>query len=178
MIIIRRADMTDEDIARFWEKVDKSNECWTWTAATFANGYGSMCFHGKSVRAHRFAYALAYGECPAGLQIDHICHNRQCVNPAHLQLVTNQQNSENRGARKDSKTGVRGVFWVAAQNKWRVKVRVKGKQYHGGYYSDIHEAEEAAIALRNKLMVNNLLDRDSEYYHVNCIRSKRKGHGH
>lgn len=59
MIIIRRADMTDEDIARFWEKVDKSNECWTWTAATFVNGYGSMCFHGKSVRAHRFAYALA-----------------------------------------------------------------------------------------------------------------------
>lgn len=158
MILLRRAGMTDKDIERFWSKVDKSGDCWAWQASTNSRGYGKMRLRGKIVLAHRIAYALAYGECPDGLQIDHICHNRQCVNPAHLHLVTSQRNSENRIVRKDSKTGVRGVFWYAARNKWRVYVTVKGKPHYGGSYSDIHEAEKAAIALRDKLMVNNLLD--------------------
>lgn len=163
MIILRRADMSDKDIARFWAKVDKSNECWTWTGATSLTGYGRISFRGETVRAHRFAYALAHGECPNNLELDHICHNRLCVNPAHLHLVTAQQNSENRIARKDCKSGIRGVSWNTAANKWLVRAMVNGKHYYGGYYSDIHEAEEAAIALRNKLMVNNLLD------HANTI---------
>lgn len=158
MIILRRADMSDKDIARFWAKVDKSGDCWAWQAGTNSRGYGRVRLRGKKVLAHRFAYALAYGECPDGLQIDHMCHNTMCVNPAHLQLVTNQQNSENKGAQKNSKTGVRGVSWYAARNKWQVAVTVKGKHYYGGRYSDIHEVEKAAIALRDKLMVNNRLD--------------------
>nr|DAZ39094.1 MAG TPA: homing endonuclease [Caudoviricetes sp.] len=159
MIILRRADMSDKDIARFWTKVDKSCDCWTWQAGTNSQGYGKMRLRGKIVLAHRLAYALAYGECPAGLQTDHICHNTLCVNPAHLHLVTNQQNSENRVARKGSKSGIRGVCWDTARNKWRVYVEVKGKHYYGGRYNDIHEAEQAAIELRNKLMTNNILDR-------------------
>lgn len=159
IIVLRRADMTDDDIARFLAKIDKGDDCWEWTAAASRNGYGAMGFHGKIVYAHRFAYALANGECANDLEIDHRCHNKLCVNPAHLQQVNNQQNQENRGARRGSRSGVRGVLWRADRNKWRVEVMVNGKRYYGGLYSDVHEAEKAAVGLRCKLMTNNLLDR-------------------
>lgn len=158
MIILRRADMSGKDIARFWAKVDKSRGCWSWQAATDRHGYGYIWFNEKLVYAHRFSYALAYGECANNLVIDHKCHNSLCVNPSHLQLVTKQQNNENMVARKDSKSGIRGVGWSTAVNKWEVRAQVKGKRYFGGYYSAIHEAEKAAIALRNNLMTNNRLD--------------------
>lgn len=158
MIILRRADVSDKDIARFWAKVDKSRGCWSWQAATDRHGYGYIWFNEKLVYAHRFSYALAYGECANNLVIDHKCHNSLRVNPSHLQLVTKQQNNENMVARKDSKSGIRGVGWSTAVNKREVRAQVKGKRYFGGYYSDIHEAEKAAIALRNNLMTNNRLD--------------------
>lgn len=157
MIILRRADMSDKDIARFWAKVDRSGDCWIWQAAA-ARGYGQIGFHWKVVRAHRFAYALAHGECANDLEIDHMCHNRRCVNPAHLQPVTHQQNCGNKGADKRNKSGIRGVNWNPKANKWQVRATVRGKSYSGGYYFDIHEAEKAAIALRDKLMANNRLD--------------------
>lgn len=158
MTIIRRADMSDKDIARFCKKVDKSGDCWIWQASTTPDGYGRIGFRGKIVYAHRFAFALAHGECMNNLEIDHKCHNRRCVNPAHLQPVTHQQNCENKGADKRSKSGIRGVGWNHKANKWQVRAMVNGKQHYGGYYSDVHEAEKSAIALRNKLMANNLLD--------------------
>ena len=159
IIVLRRADMSDDDIARFWKKVDRSGDCWEWTAYIIPNRYGQIRFHGKGVLAHRFSYAIAHGECPTELQVDHMCHNRRCVNPSHLQLVTRQQNNENKIAMKNGKSGIRGVGWNTEANKWKVHVVVKGKDYFGGYYCDVHEAEKSAIALRNKLMTNNLLDR-------------------
>lgn len=158
MIIVRRADMSDKDIARFWAKVDKSGDCWIWQATADRHGYGHIWLNGKLVYAHRFAYALAHGECASDLEIDHMCHNQRCVNPAHLQPVTHQQNCENKGADKRSKSGIRGVGWNSKANKWQVRAIVKGRIYSGGYYGDVREAEKVAIALRNKLMTNNLLD--------------------
>lgn len=163
MIILRRADMTDKDIARFWAKVDKSGGCWTWTGAAIpnkvGNKYGHIKFADNMVYAHRFVYALAHGECPTNLVIDHICHNTLCVNPNHLQAVTQQQNNENRIPNKSNKTGIRGVSWQKVHHKYQVFVRSNGKLHYGGEYDDIHAAEKAAVELRNKLMKNNLLDR-------------------
>lgn len=73
---------------RFWAKVDKSGECWEWTASLKPNGYGSFVFEGRTWYAHRLAYTLARGEIPHGLQLDHLCRNRACVNPDHLEPVT------------------------------------------------------------------------------------------
>lgn len=160
MIIIKRSDMSCKDIERFWAKVCKSDGCWVWQASTDRYGYGQIAFAGTMVRAHRFSYALAHGECPTNLQVDHRCRNRLCVNPAHLQVVDPPTNKENLGeSYKNSCTGIRGVSGHRARNKYQVQVTSRGRHYFGGYYVDIHEAEKAAIELRNKLMTNNLLDR-------------------
>jgi hypothetical protein len=80
---------------RFWPKVDKdlSSGCWNWTASLVTGGYGGFADDQlRPVRAHRFAYELLVGPIPAGLHLDHLCRNRRCVNPAHLEPVTNPEN--------------------------------------------------------------------------------------
>jgi len=79
---------------RFWAKVDRRspNECWLWTAVQNGEGYGSFWVDGKKVLAHRWAYEDQVGPIPEGLQLDHVrargCRNRNCVNPAHVEPVT------------------------------------------------------------------------------------------
>lgn len=77
---------------RFWSKVDKSDTCWHWATPQASNGYGRFWVDGHLVLAHRFAYELLIGPIPDGLQIDHLCRVRHCVNPDHLEAVTQQVN--------------------------------------------------------------------------------------
>lgn len=79
---------------RFWSKVDKSalGGCWSWIGCKARGGYG-MFRLGKMVLAHRIAYEAYIGDIPQGLEIDHLCRNRSCVNPEHLELVTHQENT-------------------------------------------------------------------------------------
>lgn len=79
---------------RFWEKVDRRGEddCWLWTGA-LQKGYGHMLgVRGKSLRAHRVAYELLVGRIPDGCELDHLCRNPKCVNPAHLEPVSHAEN--------------------------------------------------------------------------------------
>jgi hypothetical protein len=82
---------------RFWAKVDRrgDDECWPWLGVLHGGGYGRF-FLGpvgqREVYAHRFSYELAVDAIPEGMQIDHLCRNTRCVNPAHMEVVTQQEN--------------------------------------------------------------------------------------
>jgi hypothetical protein len=80
---------------RFWEKVAKGEGCWLWTGARLRGGYGTINAGGHaatSLLAHRVAYELVRGPIPDGLQIDHLCRNRACVNPYHMEPVSQAEN--------------------------------------------------------------------------------------
>lgn len=93
---------------RFWSKVRKSEDgCWEWIAGRQGTGYG--LFHiskGESALAHRFSFEFHVGPIPEGLVIDHLCRNRLCVNPDHLEPVTDEENRR-RGAGYGIQNGMR-----------------------------------------------------------------------
>jgi hypothetical protein len=79
---------------RFWEKVivGEGSECWPWIASRHPGGYGMFRVGNRPHHAHVVAYNLAVGPVPEGLQIDHLCRVRHCVNPTHLEAVTQRVN--------------------------------------------------------------------------------------
>lgn len=146
---------------RFWSKVRKTETCWEWTAGFSSVGYGAFWDGETMNKAHRLAYELSVGPIGAGKFIDHMCHNRRCVNPEHLRQVTPKQNIENHkgAANVQSKSGIRGVVWVKDCNKWGIYVSHNGKSRYYGVYESIADAEEVAIKTRNELFTHNDLDR-------------------
>ncbi|MFH9013965.1 HNH endonuclease signature motif containing protein [Streptomyces sp. NPDC017943] len=85
--------MDEATLARFTSKFETSaGGCWVWTAAIGNNGYGVFRFQGKAANAHRVSYLHYVGEVPEGLDLDHLCRVRHCVNPAHLEPVTRSVN--------------------------------------------------------------------------------------
>jgi HNH endonuclease len=89
---------------KLWERVDKNGPipvhrpelgpCWVWTGALTEKGYGRLRIDGKNIRVHRLMYERFIGPIPDGLEIDHLCRNRACVNAAegHLEAVTHHTN--------------------------------------------------------------------------------------
>lgn len=115
---------------RFWAAVDKNGpwpersdlegRCWVWTRA-LDHGYGSIQEKGtrRNIRAHRLSYELHGGTLVDDLDIDHLCRNRACVNPAHLELVTNTVNvmrGEGLGAKNARKTHCKNGHPFAGDN--------------------------------------------------------------
>jgi hypothetical protein len=80
------------DLCRLLDKVDVA-DCWTWAATRDRHGYGTFYLGGRNVGAHRAAWSLLVGPIPDGLHLDHLCANPPCVNPDHLDLVTQRENT-------------------------------------------------------------------------------------
>lgn len=82
-----------ELLLRFHSKIELGdNGCHEWTAGKDFYGYGSFSINKKHIKAHRFSYQLYKGMIPEGLVIDHLCRNKSCVNPTHLEAVTHREN--------------------------------------------------------------------------------------
>lgn len=79
-------------IDRFWSKVDRSGECWLWTAGKTADGYGGWRYghDGQyiSLRSHRFAFLVTHGALTEGTVLHHLCHTPACCRPDHLVEMT------------------------------------------------------------------------------------------
>ena len=94
---LRRTGTTDDppSLAElFWSHVEKTDTCWLWTGHVTASGYGSTTDEQqRTLPAHRRAFMLCGLEIPDGLQLDHLCRVRHCVNPDHLEPVTAQINT-------------------------------------------------------------------------------------
>lgn len=82
---------------RLLAKIEKrdggyTSPCWFWTGAMFQNGYAAIKAGRRAARAHRVSYETFIGPIPDDLTIDHLCRNKSCVNPDHLEPVTNKEN--------------------------------------------------------------------------------------
>jgi hypothetical protein len=96
---------------------DTPEGCWEWTGAITSKGYGSIGHEGRRLSSHRLSYELLVGEIPDGLHLDHLCRNRKCCNPEHLEPVPQRTNT------------LRGVSF-AAENAVKTHCR------HGHEYTE------------------------------------------
>lgn len=116
------APFADTDAQRYiTERVvyDPATGCWLWSRGLLTTGYGSAKRDGRSRGAHRVAFELYRGPVPDGLVLDHLCQVRCCVNPAHLEVVTNRENVR-RGLRSDTATHCsRGHSWAEHERRHR-----------------------------------------------------------
>ena len=106
-----------ESLERLWGHVDRSGpvspfvggRCWVWTARVHGAGYAYLSVGGKKVRVHRLTYELLVGPIPDGLELDHLCRVRHCVNPAHLEPVTHAVNMDRGEIRERQHEAMRAI---------------------------------------------------------------------
>jgi len=124
-------------------KIDPLEGCWLWQATINARGYGHICINYKQLKAHRVSYEHWKGEIPSNLQVDHLCKNTSCVNPLHLEIVTQKENM------------VRSTIWNKMRNKTHCP---SGHQYKG---------ENLKISKRGYRICKKCEKRDWKKYQMN-----------
>lgn len=102
------SDLADRLLARI--EIDPDSGCWSWVGYLGESGYGRMSVNGKMQRTHRLSYEAFVGPIPDGLTIDHLCFNKRCLNPAHLEAVTQHENTLRHVRRKTECS--QGHSWV------------------------------------------------------------------
>lgn len=129
-------------------RVDPETGCWVWLRSLKREGYGQIKYDGKITVAHRVYYELHVGLILEGMEIDHICRNRPCVNPAHLRLATSGENKQNTVGRR----GLRGIALNRPSGKWVARCKLGGKTYCLGTFDTEEEAGAVASAWRAEHM--------------------------
>lgn len=126
--------------------------CWLWTAGLNpVSGYAMISSGTRPATmlyAHRVSYELHVGPIPAGLDIDHRCHVRRCVNPNHLRVATRRENTSNKKRRAEGKCSSRfvGVCWNKSAKRWEARAHVGGEHLYLGAFGIEEEAASAYVA--------------------------------
>lgn len=107
-----------------------------------SHGYIRIMIKQKSYTAHRLAWLYVHGEWPPH-EVDHINGNRTDNRICNLRLATTRQNQGNRRLQKNNMSGVKGVSWHAAHQKWMATIRKNGRKTHLGYFANKEEAASA-----------------------------------
>lgn len=141
--------------------------CWEWLGC-LRSGYGTVVTSivknkngGNHHNVHRLIFQILVGIRNTRNDIDHICFNRKCCNPAHLREVTRKQNIEHQcEVYKNNVTSqIRGAVWHEISKKWVATIQHDKTHLHLGLYDDIQEAEAVALVARCSLFSNNDVDR-------------------
>ena len=120
--MLMNIELSEDVIARFWAKVEKSDGCWLWTGAAYSYGYGRVSVKGVQSAAHRVSYVISNGSIPDDMQVCHTCDNRLCVRPHHLFLGTaadNAQDREKKG-RGYKPVGTYSIKGTVEERFWRL----------------------------------------------------------
>lgn len=150
--------------------------CWVWTGACTNGGYGTTSVLGRGWMVHRLVYTTLVGPIPAGLTLDHLCRARSCVNPAHLEPVSQRENNL-RGDTIAARNAARTVCpkcgaKLAPVNAWRPRGcpscwRSYMKSYGKEYYARNKEKRRAQVRAHYEANRDEILARDAIYRAAN-----------
>lgn len=140
----------------FLRKIEITDTCWLWAGSVHDNGYGYFKYKGKMRSAHRLSYTFHVGPIQAPLQIDHLCRNKLCVNPFHLETVTAKENTK----RNPNHISVKKIFKLVCINGHRLdlaeNIGYLNKSKNKKRCKTCHRNRER-IRSQKKRLVNNKL---------------------
>ena len=123
--------------------------CVVWFGCDNAKGYGRILVGSKRQNVQRVTYEIANGKIPEGMVIDHVCHERSCVNPDHMRVCTSSENAKNRKLNANNATGLKGVYKSRYKSnrglppRWIAVIQSDGKTINIGSFSTKEEAHQA-----------------------------------
>ena len=131
------------DKERFLSKIENTDSCWIWKGTVNPDsGYGRFVVDKKNLYAHRYSYEFFNEEIAEKMVIDHLCRVPACVNPSHLEAVTNRENGI-RGNRVLKKKDGLPVGVRKHYNKFKAQIQINGATVHLGSYETVESASRA-----------------------------------
>lgn len=136
----------------FWKKMPKRSRHMTGEiAGRIKGGYRTVKFLRTEWLVHRILWVMRNEQIPDGMLIDHIDGNKINNAPGNMRIVNHKQNNHNRALNKRNISGVSGVTWHKQWKKWAVSVDAYGKKEKAGFFDNLDDAKNAAIALKDKM---------------------------